>query len=260
MSDWDDDFADLPPRKPERTPRSPRATAPTVPRPDRWRRRALLAAAAAAIVLLLASPWWGRRVLSELSFFRMRKVEIEGLRYLPPADVAARMKVDTSQSIWVDLGPVAERIRAHPQVADVRLRRKLPGTLVARVTEHLPVAMVPARTGFSIVDARGVVLPMDPSRTAVNLPVVAQRDTALLRLLAGIRAAHPALFDRISQARRSGDEVRIELATYTILAMADVTVQRLADILPVERDLANRQLRAAELDLRYREQVIARLP
>jgi hypothetical protein len=42
--------------------------------------------------------------------------------------------------------------------------------------------------------------------------------------------------------------------------MADVTVQRLADILPVERDLANKQLRAAELDLRYREQVIVRLP
>lgn len=213
-----------------------------------------------ALALIVTTPWWGRRTLSELSFFRLRKVEIEGLRYLAPADVAARMKVDTSQSIWIDLDPVAERVRSHPQVADVRFRRRLPGTLVARVTEHLPIAMVPTRTGFSVVDARGVVLPMDPSRTAVNLPVVAQRDTMLLRLLAGIRAAQPALFDRISQARRSGDEVRLELATLTILAMADVTVQRLADILPVERDLANRQLRAAELDLRYREQVIARLP
>jgi cell division protein FtsQ len=219
-----------------------------------------MAGALAALALIVTGPWWGRRALSELSFFRLRKVEIEGLRYLPPADVAARMKVDTSQSIWIDLDPVAERVRAHPQVADVRLRRRLPGTLVARVTEHLPVAMLPTRTGFSVVDARGVVLPMDPSRTAVNLPVVAQRDTILLRLLAGIRAAQPALFDRISQARRSGDEVRLELATLTILAMADVTVQRLADILPVERDLATRQLRATELDLRYREQVIARLP
>ena len=212
------------------------------------------------LTLIAATPWWGRRVLSELSFFRLRKIEIEGLRYLPPGDIAARMKVDTSQSIWIDLGPVAERVRSHPQVADVRLRRRLPGTLVARVTEHLPIAMVPTRTGFSVVDARGVVLPMDPSRTPVNLPVVSQRDTTLLRLLAGIRAAQPALFDRISQARRSGDEVRLELATLTIIAMADVTVQRLADILPVERDLANKQLRAAELDLRYREQVIARLP
>ena len=257
MSNWDDD--DFPP--PRTAPERPAGRAPASgPPPRRWRRRARIAGIVAVLGVVVAAPWWGRRVLSELSFFRMRKVEIEGLRYLAPDEVAARMKVDTSQSIWIDLGPVAERVAAHPQVADVRLRRRLPGTLVARVTEHLPVAMVPTRTGFSVVDARGVVLPLDPSRTAVNLPVVAQRDTVLLRLLAGIRSAQPALFDRISQARRSGDEVRLELATLTILAMADVTVQRLADILPVERDLANRQLRAAELDLRYREQVIARLP
>jgi cell division protein FtsQ len=256
VSEWDD-----------AAPPAPRPVRPSAPasrggnRPAKgWRRVARTLAGLAVLALLVSTPWWGRRALSQLSFFRLRKVEIEGLRYLPPADVAARMKVDTSQSIWIDLAPVAERVRAHPQVADVRLRRRLPGTLVARVTEHLPVAMVPTRTGFSVVDARGVILPLDPSRTAVNLPVVAQRDTILLRLLAGIRAAHPALFERISQARRTGEEVRLELATLTVLAMADVTVQRLADILPVERDLANRQLRAAELDLRYREQVIARLP
>ncbi len=257
MSDWDDDEFTAPTAA---SPRPGARRAPASPPPNRWRRRARIAGVIAVLGVVVAAPWWGRRALSELSFFRMRKVEIEGLRYLAPDEVAARMKVDTSQSIWIDLGPVAARVAAHPQVADVRLRRKLPGTLVARVTEHLPVAMVPTRTGFSVVDARGVVLPMDPSRTAVNLPLVAQRDTTLLRLLAGIRAAQPALFDRISQARRTGDEVRLELATLTIIAMADVTVQRLADILPVERDLANKQLRAAELDLRYREQVIARLP
>jgi cell division protein FtsQ len=257
VSDWDDD--DLPP--PRATPSSRARPARAVADPaTRWRRRARIAAALAALALIAAMPWWGRRALSNLAFFRMRKVEIEGLRYLPPADVAARMQVDTTQSIWIDLGPVEKRVAAHPQVADVRLRRKLPGTLVVRVTEHLPVAIVPTRSGFSVVDARGVVLPMDPSRTAVNLPVVAQRDTMLLRLLAGIRSAQPGLFERISQARRTGDEVRLELATLTILAMTDVTVQRLADIIPVERDLATRQLRAAELDLRYREQVIARLP
>jgi hypothetical protein len=38
-----------------------------------------------------------------------------------------------------------------------------------------------------------------------------------------------------------------------------LSVERLADIFPVERDLARRQAHVGELDLRYRDQVIARL-
>ena len=254
MSDWDDDFdTPVPPPRRERPPRAERS-------PARGQRRMRRLGAVAVLLVLLTSPWWGRATLSRLDFFRMRRIEIEGLRYLAPADVASRMKVDTTQSIWIDLDPVSDRVKTHPQVADVRLRRRLPGTLVARVTEHMPVAVVGTRTGFQVLDARGVVLPMDPSQVPVNLPILVQRDTILLRLLANVRAAQPALFERISEARRTGNEVRLDLAAVTVRAMADVTVQRLADILPVERDLATRQLRAAELDLRYREQVIARLP
>jgi cell division protein FtsQ len=44
-----------------------------------------------------------------------------------------------------------------------------------------------------------------------------------------------------------------------VRAMTNVTVGRLTEIYPVEEDLARRQRRAAELDLRYRDQVIARL-
>ena len=254
MTDWDDDL-----ENPVSSPRRERPSRDAAPA-NRGRRRVRRIGALVVVLAVLAAPWWGRATLSRLEFFRMRRVEIEGLRYLAPADVAERMKVDTTQSIWIDLDPVTARVKSHPQVADVRLSRRLPGTLVARVTEHMPIAVVATRAGFQVLDARGVVLPMDPSQVPVNLPVLVQRDTVLLRLLAGVRAAQPALFERISEARRTGNEVRLELAALSVRAMADVTVQRLADILPVERDLASRQLRAAELDLRYREQVIARLP
>src|SRR5690349_24637419 len=105
MTDWDDD--DLPPARPSGQSARPSARAGTVDRKARLRRRARISGIVLALLVLIASPWWGRRALSHLSFFRLRKVEIEGLRYMPPADVAARMKVDTSQSIWMDLDPVA---------------------------------------------------------------------------------------------------------------------------------------------------------
>jgi cell division protein FtsQ len=44
-----------------------------------------------------------------------------------------------------------------------------------------------------------------------------------------------------------------------VRALADVTLNRFADLELVENDLARRRLRAIELDLRYRDQVIARL-
>ena len=64
---------------------------------------------------------------------------------------------------------------------------------------------------------------------------------------------------QIDDLRRVGrDEVLLHLASLPVRAMADVSVERLDEIQPVEQDLMKRQARVAELDLRFRDQVIAR--
>ena len=50
-----------------------------------------------------------------------------------------------------------------------------------------------------------------------------------------------------------------ESKTLLVRVPVGLSVERLADIFPVESDLARRQVRVGELDLRYRDQVIARL-
>ena len=42
----------------------------------------------------------------------------------------------------------------HPQVAGVEVGRRLPGTLVVRITERLPIALVPTRAGFQMVEGK----------------------------------------------------------------------------------------------------------
>jgi len=80
-------------------------------------------------------------------------------------------------------------------------------------------------------------------------------------LLGQMQREAPSLYARISSIRPSGsDELLVQVADVPVRTMTSVTLARLSDIEPVERDLARRQLRAAELDLRYRDQVIARLP
>ena len=225
----------------------------------RWR----LVLAGVAALLLLASPLWGPGVLRRLAFFRVRRVEILGTRYTAPGELLDRLKVDTTRSVWDPLEPLAARIRTHAQVESVTVTRRLPGTIVVRVKERHPVALVAAPGGLRAVDERGRRLPLDPSRTPVDAPVVtaAPRDTMVYHLLGAMQREAPALYAKLSSIRASGtDEIVLQIADLPVRAMTNVTLARLGDIEPVERDLMRRQLRPTELDLRYRDQVIARLP
>jgi cell division protein FtsQ len=213
-------------------------------------------------VLLLAtaaSPWWGPPVLAHMAFFRVRRVRIEGARYTAPRDILRQLHVDTTVSVWTDLGPLEARVAKLPEVRAAVIRRKLPGTLVVTVTERVPVAVVPTPQGLRPYDASGLPLPIDPSRKPVDVPILARRDTTALRLLAELRERAPELYQRVSDVRRVGHEFDLTFATFLVRAMTDVTVRRLEDVEPVERDLAARRLQVSELDLRFRDQVIARL-
>jgi cell division protein FtsQ len=226
------------------------------PRSRRWKVTLIAIAATAAT----SAPFWGPRVLAELAYFRVRRVEIVGARFIQPSDILSRLNVDTMSSVWQAAQPLEERVASHVGVRSVRVGRRLPGTLVVEIAERWPVALVPTPTGLVPVDERGAALPIDLTRTTVDAPIMAYRDAALFRLLGRLHAEAPELYARISEAGRSGgDEVWLRISSVPIRAMADVTVERLADIGPVEEDLAKRRLRAVEIDLRYRDQVIARL-
>lgn len=223
-----------------------------------YARRALLVTGALAVV---ASPLAVREGARHMAFFRARKVEIDGARYIAPDQIVSRMKVDTAASIWDDADSWERRIGAHPQVRDVRITRRLPSTLVVHITEVLPVALVPTAAGLSPYDAGGHPLPIDPTMIDLDLPVVGARDVAALRLLGEVQQAAPQLYARINDVRRlPHGELALQVDSLNVLGARDLTAARLSDILPVERDLVRRGRRAVELDLRYRDQVIARLP
>lgn len=210
---------------------------------------------------LLFAPWWGPRALSTLDFFHVRKIEFDGVRYADPSELVALLALDTMASVWMPLDTLGALVAAHPMVTRARVSRRLPGTLLVRVEERTPLALVPSGRGLVAIDALGQALPIDPSNTPVDVPVLAAPDSALLQLLDRIREGTPGLWARLAGARRDGrDDIRLDFGEFAIRARYDVTVARLADILPVEADLAQRRLRAVELDLRFRDQVIARLP
>lgn len=208
-------------------------------------------------MVVLTTPWWGRN----LALFRVQKVEVRGTRFARPADVAAKLGIDTTYSIWRPTDSLELRVQRHPQVHRAHISRRLPSTLVVEVEENLPIALVPSPKGFRAYDDSGRILPLDPSRIVVDLPIVARPDTAIFRLLGDIKAEQPTLFARISEVRRTAkDEAVLQLLDIPVRVMTDVSMDRFLELSSVEADLDKRHIRPVELDLRFRDQVIARLP
>lgn len=167
-----------------------------------------LGVAAGAALLWVGGPALVRR----LAFFRVRRVEVVGARWLAPETIVRAMRVPPRASVADPLVPYLGRIRAVPGVAAVDIARRLPGALVVTIRERAPVAYAPVDGVLTPVDALGRVLPYDARRGAESLPLLNEPDSLAARVLARLRAREPGLFDGVTDARREGRDVVLRTA------------------------------------------------
>jgi hypothetical protein len=212
--------------------------------------------------------------LASVPFFEVDRMRVEGGRYLELADAERAAALPPGFSIWSDLDPVAERLRAHPLVAEVRVRRRLPSTLVFQVLEREPVALLPTPS-VTPVDAEGRLLPIDPARHFLDLPLLHPRNAGSgeplspveLRILAAevarLGELEPRLGGILSEAALDpwGDVI-VHLAhpATTLHFRPPLTAERLREGLRVLADRMDREPGRvpAAVDLRFADQVVVR--
>ena len=224
----------------------------------RWGRVALVAGAAVVVL----SPLWGPPALRPFRFFAVRRVELVGVRYLSPDLVTGALGLRKDASVWDRLGPLAARIRALPGVAEAKVTRRLPAALRVEVREVEPVALASGPEGLVPVGPDARPLPYDPTRVAVDAPVMASAERPLVAALAAVRAAEPGFFGEVASARagpagsleldvegRGGGRVRLALPVDAAVVQA---------VAAVERTLAARSEAWQELDGRYAGWVVVR--
>jgi cell division protein FtsQ len=210
--------------------------------------------------LLIAVLLWdgGPKLLSRLDFFRIRRVEISGLRYLAPGKVIAALELDARSSVFDDLSAASSGLRALPGIQSVEVRRRLPGTLEIIVEEAVPVALAPRGAGMALLDSSGKVLPFDPAATAPDLPIAASADRVVARVLATVREHDPVLFGRIGAAWRVGEDVILDLDGRRLWFGPAVTAEDIRAVMAVAQDLVRQRRNYQELDGRFAGQVIVR--
>lgn len=245
-----------------------------------------LTSALVAILVVALAVSFSRvpEALSRMESFRVTGIRLEGNRFLTHREVVNTLGIPASASVWNDLGAWEDRLRTHLLVEDVRIRRRLPGTLVMEVTEITPVALVPNPT-LEPMDCSGRLLPIDPAQHRLDLPLVSLEDrgkvvtlsAAERRLVAGeiarISRHDPEFLARISEVTlyprgdlrariwRRNPEEQIWDRPVNIHFHPDLPARRIHEGLKVLEDALVRFDGAgiSGLDLRYEDQVVVRL-
>lgn len=215
----------------------------------------------AAVVLVAVGAFMvlGPALLRQVAFFRVRQVELVGVRYLAPETVLEALALERDRHLFDDADDLERRAAAIPGVVAARVTRRLPATLRVEIVERVPVAFVPTPEGLVALDADGARLPYDPATGALDLPVVPRPDSILIRTLALVRAADSALYQAVDAARRGrGQTVVLELETQEVLLNAMPRTSDIRALDAVRRHLVETGRPFTQLDARFAGWIVVR--
>lgn len=234
------------------------------------------------VPVLLSAPVWGPRLLRQVPWFGVTRVEISGARLLTPHEVLAASGIRTGENIWDDISVWETALRNHPVIENAEISRKPFRTLRIRIEEERPVALVEAGT-LRPATAAGELLPVNPARVTAGLPLIRTKGAsaaggrigdaetrALLAETGRLRRLNPELVARVSEVRRNG-------AGELLLTLTDPAIELLlppgteparlrqlrAVLADVERRTRSRSPNAAaphsaRIDLRFEDQIVVR--
>lgn len=207
-----------------------------------------------ALALLVALVW--------SPLMAVRQVQVEGAERIEPEVVQEALADQLGEPIATvtDAG-VAERLQAIPQIESFRLDVVPPSTVIVRLVERRPVAIIETDAGATVIDAAGVALGQVDDTTAAlprldGVEVGSEQFEAVAAVLASVPAE--VLEATESIAAPTPSDIRLTLATGQTVEWGGAEQSPLkADVvaaLMATQDPAA----AAELDVRAPEHPVVR--
>jgi len=181
-------------------------------RRSRRRRAGLLVAGGLAVALLAVV---GIATFSPL--LSVRTIEVEGAVRIPQQELVAALSDQLGTPLpLVDPGRVEQELAGFPLIQSYATESRPPGTLVIRIVERTPVAMVASGGGFDLVDSAGITVQSSATRITgvplIDLPS-GNRSSASFTAAAAVLVALPAeLAAQVDQvSARTTDDVSLVL-------------------------------------------------
>jgi cell division protein FtsQ len=226
-----------------------------------------LAAAALSAALSIAA-WQAWRWAAASPVFTLREIRFTGLAHASEAELIRRSGLALGDNLLrADLPRAARAIESHPWIAVALLERRLPGTLLVRVEEHRPAALVEAG-GIYVLDDEGRLFKKAAPEDGLDVPILtglsrdawlSRRPELQLRLLSALHLLDAWRAANLSTSALS--EVRLEEDSgFTLFAHDGGGLQeirlgakdlplKLRRLAQVRAALARRGERATRIDL-----------
>ncbi len=137
------------------------------------RRSVPIAVGSIGLVLLSLALMAGHDFLTHCRYFSISTIQISGLSRLSEGEVLAQAHIEKGANIMaINLPLTRKRLKAHPWIADVSIRRQIPDALELNITEQYPLAVVDLGRKF-VINRQGDIFKKAESSDLNALPVIA---------------------------------------------------------------------------------------
>lgn len=195
--------------------------------------------------------------------FEVKAVQVEGRNNIRESEIAAALGSYDGLSIFAfDTDQARERLKRNGWIAEARVMRLLPSTLVVELEENKPFALWREGGKTAVIDAQGKMLGLAPEAEFPDLPVVSGPGAAApAKALIDALAALPDLKARVQNIERIAGR-RWDLVLDTGLRVklpAEGFAEALADLSMIASKNPAAFYEISEMDFRVASQFTVRL-
>ena len=212
---------------------------------------------------------WLPGTLGELEYFQAKEFDVVGNRFIGEKEILKAASIPKYASVFDVTDSWELNLNRHPLILSAKITRILPKTLVVTVQERVPIALV-SNTLLEPVDRYGQILPLDPGKYKLDLPLLrtdsgtAKLSRSQLRLLATevqrLTVNDPFFMAAVSEVSMddNGDATFVVESDMQLKFRPPLLNLRLQEGLMVHADAIQRypDRGPAIVDLRYADQVV----
>ncbi|MCX8011960.1 MAG: FtsQ-type POTRA domain-containing protein, partial [Desulfobacterota bacterium] len=212
-------------------------------------------------ILTVMFFYYGLNLILHSPYLRLEHIRFEGCNNVSPQDLMKLAHIERGVNIIsLNLKEIYQKIISNPWIKEVKIERNFPHTLIIKIVERVPVALV-HQGKFFLVDQEGNLFKEIEPRDPIDFPIITgfspssnnqQQLKVVLRFLDTADHLRVIPKNNVSEVHLEG-EGRITLYTLNenILIKMDLTQysEKLSFLQKLKGELAERQIQPQRIEI-----------